>query len=304
MWDRLARRQVVASRCAARAAASVLAIAAAASFSACTILADPDRHQCEIDTDCVRLAGGTGDFMCVNAVCVENPAWACLGRSSPPPVLPGGVSAAPTAGKAIVELSVRGLVEETPVTTARARLCRRLDLACTQPISPSFIPDATGTFVLEVELGFDGYVEIVAPERVPGLYVFYPPVSGDRAVPFLPLVRPVELAQFATLGGRPVVEGRGHVMLGAYDCRLQAAAGVFLSSSDADQRTSPFYLVGKLPSLTAPGTDVSGRGGLINLRPGPATVTGFLGDGREIATLSVVLRPNSITYTSLVPAVK
>jgi hypothetical protein len=38
------------------------------------------------------------------------------------------------------------------------------------------------------------------------------------------------------------------------------------------------------------------------LRPGPATVTGALGDGRQIATLSVVVRAGSITYTTLVPS--
>jgi hypothetical protein len=60
--------------------------------------------------------------------------------------------------------------------------------------------------------------------------------------------------------------------------------------------------VDKLPSLTAPGTDASGHGGLINLRPGPVTVSGVLGDGRLVGTLSVVVRPNSITYTSMFPA--
>jgi hypothetical protein len=263
---------------------------------ACSVLTEPDRKQCETTADCTTLSAGTLDLMCIDSVCQENPTWSCLTHPAPLPV--------PAPGTAVVELSVRGLVDELPITAARARLCRRLDIACTQPISVSFAPDSEGVFRLEVELGFDGYVEIMAAERVPGLYVFSPPVSGNRSIPALPLVRPNEIAQFATLGGRPLIEGRGHVMLGAYDCLQHAAPGITLSSTDADQRTSPFYVVGKLPSLTAVGTDGSGRGGIINLRPGPVNVTGVLGDGREIGTLSVVVRPNSITYTSLFPAVQ
>jgi hypothetical protein len=268
------------------------AIAATGAWSACSVLADADRQQCETTADFLALSGGQGDLMCIEAVCQDNPAWSCLTRPTPPPMS--------TSGTAVIEISVRGLVDEMPVLDASARLCHRLDLDCTAPISPRFAPNPDGVFTLEVALGFDGYVEIVAPGRVPGLYVFSPAVTASRSIA-LPLVHPAELAQFAALGGRPLVEGRGHIMLGAYDCQQQAAVGVRLSSSDADQRTSPFYVVSKLPSLTAPGTDVSGQGGIINLRPGPATVTGALGDGRLIATLSVVVRPGSITYTTLIP---
>ncbi len=207
----------------------------------------------------------------------------------------------PSGTTAIVDIAVAGLVDEQPIASARARLCRRLDLGCTMPISQTVASDASGWLTLEVAIGFDGYVEITATDRVPGLYVFSPPVSGNRTISSLPLARASEIAQFAALGGRPVVEGLGHVMLGAYDCQRQAASGVRLSSSDAGDTTTPFYVVGKLPSLTAAGTDSSGRGGIINLRPGPVNVTGALGDGRSLGTLSVVVRANAVTYTSLVP---
>jgi hypothetical protein len=260
----------------------------------CSVLAEADRQQCETTVDCAALSGGVGDLMCIDSVCQDNPAWSCLSHLTPLP--------APMSGTAVVEITVRGLIDDAPVVGATARLCRRLDLDCAQPISPRFAATPDGIFALQVELGFDGYVEIIAPERLPALYIFSPPVTANRSIPWLPLLRPAELAQFAALGGRPLVEGRGHVMLGAYDCQQQAATGVRLSSTDADQRTSPFYVVSKLPSLTALGTDISGQGGLINLRPGPATVTGALGDGRQIATLSVVVRAGSITYTTLVPS--
>jgi hypothetical protein len=271
-------------------------LVAAGTTSACSLLTEADRQQCESTADCVALGNGEGDLMCIDSVCQDNPAWSCLAHPTPLP--------APMSGLALVEITVRGLVDDLPLAQATARLCRRLDLDCAEPITSRFSPTPEGVFALQVELGFDGYVEINAPERVPGIYVFSPPVTANRSIPWLPMLRPAELFQFASLGGKPLVEGRGHVMLGAYDCQAQAAPGVRLSSTDADQRTSPFYVVSKLPSLTAAGTDVSGQGGLLNLRPGPATVTGVLGDGRQIGTLSVVVRPSSITYTTLTPAPK
>lgn len=261
----------------------------------CSVLTEPERVQCQTSADCATLAVGTDarDLMCVNAVCQENPTWSCLR---------GGTWPTPEPGVATVKLSLRGLVDDQPVDTAVGRLCRRLDYTCNEPLSVSIAADENGAFTLELPIGFDGYIDIRAPGRVPGLYAFYPAVNGDREVPWIPMVRPQEIAQFAALGGHPVIEGRGHVMLGAYDCQFQAAQDVQLSSTDMVDGTKAFYLVGKLPSLTAPATDASGRGGIINLPPGPVTITGNLIDGRKTVTNSVVVRENTITYTTLVPA--
>jgi hypothetical protein len=96
---------------------------------------------------------------------------------------------------------------------------------------------------------------------------------------------------------------RGHVLLGGYDCRHLAAEGMRLASDQSDADSSDFYVVNNLPRAGAMATDLSGRGGFINLKEGIATITATLAaDHRKIATVSLYIRPGTITYTSLVPS--
>jgi len=91
-------------------------------------------------------------------------------------------------------------------------------------------------------------------------------------------------------------------MLGAYDCTRRPAQGVRLSTEAADAASGSFYLIEKVPSLTAMATDASGRGGVINLFPGPVALTGSLLDGRRLATVGVFVRSDTVTFTTMVPA--
>ena len=233
--------------------------------------------------------------MCVDSVCQPNPTWRCLqGSAVAPP------TREPRAATVIFRL--RDLILEQPALGVTARLCRKLDYQCDKPLVSGMRGDADGNLTVEVGAGFDGYVELSAPDRLPGIYFFYPPVDGDREIPNVPMIRPAELFQFAQLAGRPIFDGYGHVMLGAYDCQQSPAADVRLSSEHGDEATTPFYLVKKLPTVTASGTDSSGRGGLINLRPGIVSVSGHTADGRHIATLGIYVRSGAITYTTLLPA--
>lgn len=264
--------------------------------SSCSLLIDSDRQQCQVDSDCHAVGNPAfSDSMCIDSVCEQNPNWACLGATAPP---------ATESRPATVTFHLRDLVKDEPADGVTARLCRKLDYECEDPLEKDMRSGADGTLSVNVGPGFDGYVELSHPERLPGIYFFYPPVTGDRVIPNLPLIRPPELQQFAALAGRPVVFGRGHVMVGAYNCRQEPANGVRLSSSDADGNTTPFYLVKGVPSATAEGTDSSGRGGLINLRAGSVTVGGATPDGRDISRVGLFVRSGTITYTSLLPALR
>ena len=263
-------------------------------FGSCSALVDADRQQCTIDADCAFTEEpGFAGAVCRNNVCEENPVWSCLGRVTWPPT---------DRKPATITFRLRELVLEGPAVGVSARLCRKLDFDCAQPIISGMRADSTGTLVVQVETGFDGYVEINAPDRMPGIYFFYPPVTGDREIPNVPLIKAPELEQFAMLAGRPLVKDRGHVMLGAYDCLANPAEGVRLGSDDGDQATTPFYLIKKVPSLTAMSTDSSGRGGIINLRSGSIGLHSLAPDGRRIASVGVFVRANTITYTTMVPA--
>jgi hypothetical protein len=262
-------------------------------LGSCSLLVEPDRQQCTVDTDCHIGDPAYSDAVCVDSVCEQNPIWSCLGGVSWP---------TPEPRPATVTFQLRDLVKDEPATGVSARLCRKLDFGCDQPLATGMRGDNDGTLTVEVAAGFDGYVELTSAERLPGIYFFYPPVTGDRLISNVPLMRATELQQFAVLAGRPVVPGRGHVMLGAYNCRQEPADGVRISSEDADSNTTPFYLVKRVPSATAAGTDSSGRGGLINVRAGSISVTGATGDGRAIGRVGLFVRPGTITYTTLLPA--
>ena len=260
---------------------------------ACSVLVDSDRQQCVVDTDCAGSEQGYADAICVDSVCEENPTWACLDKVTWP---------TPEPRPATVVIRLRELVQEVPALGVSGRLCRKLDFECAQPIISGMRADATGTLTVQVETGFDGYVELTAPDRIPGIYFFYPPVRGDREIPNVPMIKAAELQQFAALAGRPVLAGRGHVMLGAYDCLERPADGVVISTGDGDADTTPFYLIKKIPSLTAMSTDSSGRGGIINLPAGSRAVQGGTPAGRRIASVGIFVRPGTITYTTLLPA--
>jgi hypothetical protein len=276
-----------------RAAFIILMMVGAAG---CSLMVEPQRQQCQVDADCQNRNSDYPDAVCVQSVCQPNPAWSCLGEVMWP---------TPAPRKSSVVFRMRDLVTDAPVGGVTGRVCNKLDFDCARPLASGLISDAVGTLVFELDAGFDGFVEFGPPGRMPGIYFFYPPVSGDREYPSLPVMAAQELAFFAQQGGHPVVPDRGHVMLGSYDCLTRPADGVLLSSEDADAATVPFYLVKKVPSFTAPGTDSSGRGGIINLRSGSVSITGERALGRRhIATVGVFVRPGTITYTTMLPAPK
>jgi hypothetical protein len=121
----------------------------------------------------------------------------------------------------------------------------------------------------------------------------------------VPLFHPAILNQFAMLGMKTALADRGHVLLIAYDCLRRPAQGVRLVSSDADQQSSSFYVLKRIPSLTATETDSSGRAGFINLPAGSVSLASEIAaNGRRIAAVSILVRPGAITYLSLVPSPK
>jgi hypothetical protein len=270
-----------------------IAVLAALPTTACTVLVDRNRQQCSTNEDCRLRGEAFAGSTCVDFVCAPDPTWACLAVGDAPPPA--------ESRKYTVTIRIRDLVTEQPMPGVVGRLCRKLDITCSQPVGGEIPADQDGNLVVEVEPGFDGYAELRAKDKMPGLYFFFPPVQENRDVPFVPLLPPAVLAQFAQLNGKQLIAGRGHVLLGAYDCLRRPAEGIHLSSVDGDADTAAFYVLEKFPKVVATETDRSGRGGFINVPPGPVAVAGDLADGRHVASVSVLIRPGTITYTSLTP---
>jgi hypothetical protein len=271
----------------------VLVLVCLASAS-CSVLIDKDRVQCTTDMDCRARGPEFAGAVCSDSTCHPDPIWGCLGSVIFPKPAPGTYT---------INIHVRDLVNGGPIAGVTGRLCERPDTTCAAPLSGDMPSNQAGDVVLMVRSGFDGYVELKAPGRMPGLYFIYPPMDADREVPLVPLIEETLVEQLALLNMKTLVPGRGHVLLGTYDCRHIPAEAITLSSPDADEQTANFYVLNNLPKIGAPATDASGRGGFINMKGGIVAITANVAaDNRKIATLSLLVRPGMMTFTSIVPS--
>jgi hypothetical protein len=263
------------------------------SFAGCSILVQPNRQQCAVDADCQARGSEFTGSLCIDSVCSPDPAWACLGQVSWPQ---------PKVARVTVTIQFRDIITNAPLTDVTVNVCRKFDYDCTQPIATGLHPPASGDLALQLDAGFDGFLEMNMAGALPGLFFFYPPVNEDRVIAGLPLLTAQILAQVLALSGKTYNPDKGVALVGTMDCRNLPAEGVHIWSDDADADTTAFYVIKKIPSASAMATDASGEGGLVNLKPGSVALTGSLLDGRNLGTVTVVVRPMGITYTSIVPS--
>jgi hypothetical protein len=209
---------------------------------------------------------------------------------------------AATSANVNVVVNLVDLITSEPVPGLTGRVCYKLDTTCDSPLRTDLVSDAAGRMSFTISSGFDGYLESTSSGIMPFLYFFYPPVTTDRDVPNVPILQSSGLSTFASLAGAELMPDRGHLLARAYNCLGQTAEGVRLSSPEGDASTVAFYMIKGIPSTKQSETDSSGDGGLLNLRPGTATLTGTLDNGDTIGPLSAMTRVGRITYTSLVPA--
>jgi hypothetical protein len=277
-----------------RQSSRVFIVACLASAS-CSVLIDKDRVQCKVDADCRDRGAEFAGAVCQSSICQPDPVWGCLGSVVFPRPQAGGTFT--------VTIHLRDLIDGSAIPGVTGRVCEKLDTECKNPLTAELPATPAGDLVFMLRSGFDGYVEMKAPGKMPGLYFIYPPVDADREIPQVPLIEPALVEQLAVLNGRQLQADRGHVLLGGYDCQHVPADGMTLSTDDADGQTSNFYVINNVPKAGAKTTDLSGRGGFINLKTGIVVVTARVGaDNRKIAAVSLFVRAGMITYTSIVPS--
>lgn len=219
--------------------------------------------------------------------------WSCLNHVVWP---------APAAPTAVVTVVLTDIITTEPVPNLAMKLCRKLDTACDAPLQTDLVSDATGRVSFAISAGFDGYLESTSSGIMPFLYFFYPPVTVDREIPAVPILQASAMSTFVDLAGAQLMPDRGHFLARAYNCLGQTTDGVSMSSPEGDAATIPFYMIKNFPTIKASATDSSGNGGLLNLHPGTATLSGKLADGSSIGVLSAMIRAGRITYTAMVPA--
>jgi len=262
-------------------------------LAGCSLIVDANRPQCSQDSDCTNRGPEFAGSVCSAGLCGPDPHWSC-GTLTP--------SAVP-AYKLTMHLQ-DAVDSKISLPGVRAQLCRKLDVDCANPIGATVTSDGDGWLGMQVEAGFDGYVQLTDTKIAPSLYFLTPPKSGDLELPMVPLASPPSARQIVVAAsGKSWLPDRGIVLVNAFDCQNQTAGGITFSlAGTSDASAAIFYLVNNFPTTDGTATDATGYGGLVNVPAGVATIAATLGPGgRKVSTTTVLIRPGYVSYSSVTP---
>jgi hypothetical protein len=285
-------------------------------LAGCSVIVDANRAQCSTNADCANRGPEFAGAVCTAGVCEgggsggaggnggdpndplnpQNPRWACEATQ---PADNTGYKLTMHLTDAISSMKVLPGIE--------AQLCRKLDATCENPVGSMATSDETGLVTLQVEKGFDGFVQLTGSKIAPSMYFLTPPASGDLDLPMVPLASPLGASQIVLQAGGNTwaKDTSGIVLLTAFDCLGKGAAGINFSIGGApDPNTFIFYLVKSLPTTNTSVTDDTGYGGLVNVPAGVRTVSALLGgpSGHKIGEISILVRAGYVSYSSVTPS--
>lgn len=249
-------------------------------------------------TGCVELKPGsdesgspdtTGELAALRL----SPAWSCL---EVPPELPAD-SAGPHVS---FSMPIVESISQMPPPSLQVRACSLLDSDCGHPVTDSVGPTEDGLVHVSLPLGFQGFFEIRSDDTAPALFFLHETLRRDTVTAPLPLISATGLAVLAANNDAVLdFEHDGLVVIRAYDCLGQPAAGVDLSSDEDGQ---VFMFVDGLPRVGVEVTDMSGLGGFMNVPPGFVHVTGtHTENGRTTGSESLAVRPRWLTFGDVQP---
>jgi len=253
-------------------------------------LVDADRPQCSTNADCTNRGAAFAGAVCNAGLCESDSQWACES------VLFGD------APSYTLTMHLQEIVAFAPLPHVNAQLCRRLDVTCKDPVI-STISDDEGVVAMQIETGFDGYVQFIDSKITPSLYFLTPPTTGDLDLPIRLTTPFVAAGIVASAGGSSWLSDRGIILLNAFDCQGNPAANIsYAIDSALTSDTFIFYLVNALPTTSVTATDYTGYGGLVNMPAGVTTISAVLEpSGRKVSKLSVLVRAGFVSYSSVTP---
>jgi hypothetical protein len=290
---------------------------AASAVVACSLALKTSDEQCNVDGDCAARGPAFANTKCENRVCVANvdsgapdvvadappadPIWGCLGNVTIPP---------PAKPKVKVTIPFVELVQKTPISDFKVRVCARLDVSCNNPVAPAAAPGPDGKVTFNVDANFDGFAEVLpqtndagTPNYVPSLVFFNPPPTDDRVYPTILLLTPTTLTTVAAAAGSSVDPKLGSIFYAALNCKGEPGEGVSVSPDRTETNTQGFYLIKGLPSLAASSTDSSGYGGIVNTPLSFVKVSAtHFASKKLIGSTTVLSRAGTITYVYLLPS--
>jgi hypothetical protein len=204
-----------------------------------------------------------------------------------------------------VSFLVRDAVSQKPKTGLSVRLCRKLDVDCTEAtaLSNSALVDEKGNAAFQVEGAFAGYARFEGrADSVPGMYFFNPPVAKDTMDIAVQLSAPAVVAGLVQLTGTTPDSTRGMVLLSVLDCTGAPASGIILESNLNADQGKIFYSKAGIPDGMATMTDESGYGGLVNASPGAITLSALVAKNKKrVGEVTVLVQAGTQTMTKLVP---
>jgi len=191
------------------------------------------------------------------------PEWACLG---------GENTAAPAAlGNTTVTFSIfiADTVTREPPPGLVVSACSPLDIECTSPMVDGIRPEGDGFIRAEVPQNFAGFFRVTSDQTIPAvLYVDRAIEEDVTAAPML-LIAQGPLQALTSSQGVSIDPQMGHLLLRAFDCNGNPAAGMRFTNEKGGQ---PFAFVDGLPVVGQTVTDPQGTAGFLNVLPGLAVV--------------------------------
>jgi hypothetical protein len=284
----------------------------------------------------LALLAGCADVLDIpdDPALVERGPWTCSTNALEP---------APLAPTARVRLKACGAFGDcsSSVTGLSAKVCRKLDVGCTQPIVEG-VSDVAGVLEFDVPTGsrgFDGYVALSSsgepcdtasaaggfasavcsllpgcngngadpscqlPAYAPVMLFFNPPVISDSLVPIeLPLVPTLSLPALVGATGSDFDPMSGNLLVTTLDCAAAPAAGVQYALNREPPSEQVLYVENGVLSNDSSLTDPTGMGAFVGLTPGFVNVTAYDAAGLRIGSIGVRVAPFTITQSLLLPS--
>lgn len=243
---------------------------------------------------CSSLASETD--MLPDSVASDGP-WRCFKSTSNRP------SAVVNPARLDYGMQVLDLATRRPPRNLKVRACALSDITCSRPVTPEISPNAEGTLVLPLTIGFDGFLELTADDMGPTLYVFAGTLSGELST--LLGSQPVSMLSLQALQAleasflTPVAADAGRVVMTTLDCDARLSAGVRVK---LPAPAVPFAVIAGLPVARQDTTGADGVIGFVNVTSGVALVSATIVElDATLDQKTLPIRAGWTTQTVLLP---
>jgi hypothetical protein len=165
---------------------------------------------------------------------------------------------------------------------------------------------ANGVYSVSVATGgaaVTGYIHVSADTYFPSN--LFPPdaIQSNIASLTVPLFSTQLLPLLATFAGTELIAGDGVAILQIDDCAGDSMAGVQIQVTNGNADTKVVYGAGdnSLPSPSATETDEGGTVFILNMPPGPITISGTYGNGAHMHSVDAKAFADQATLTQIHP---